>query len=81
MTMTAIDLTVQFGWLPTALNALLMISAAAIGAHVWVSHRRAHRVPIDVRIPATITAIVGRSPSVPATTDQTPSVTSLPEAA
>jgi hypothetical protein len=81
MTMMAIDMTVQFGWFPTALNGLLMLSAAAIGAHVWVSHRRALRVPIDVRFPATVSAIAAGSPSVPATADQTPSVTSLPEAA
>lgn len=79
--MTAIDLTAQFGWFPTALNALLLLAAAAIGAHVWAARRHAPRVPIDVRVPATVSAIVGRSPSVPAMAGQTPGGTSLPEAA
>ena len=75
-------MTAQFGWLPTAMNTLLMISAAAIGAHVWASHRSARQVPIDVtRTPATVTAIVGGSPSAPATAEPAPSVTSVPEAA
>lgn len=79
--MMAIDMTAQFGWFPIGLSGLLILSAAAIGVLVWLDQRNALRVPIDVRKPATITAIVGRSPSVPATADQTPSVTSLPEAA
>ena len=79
--MTAIDLTAPFGWFPTAMNALLLLSAAAIGASVWTSRRRASRVPLDVRVPATVSAIVDRSPSVPATAGQAPSDTSFPEAA
>ena len=79
--MTAIDLTAPFGWFPTAMNALLLLSAAAIGASVWTSRRRAPRVPIDVRVPATVSAIVDRSPSVPATAGQAPSDASFPEAA
>jgi hypothetical protein len=82
MTMLAIDMTAQFGWLPTAMNTLLMISAAAIGAHVWANHRSARQVPIGItRTSATVTAIAFGSHSAPATAEPAPSVTSLPEAA
>jgi hypothetical protein len=80
-TMTGIDMTAQFGWLPTAMNALLMLSATAIAADVWSSRRRALRASINVRTPATVTAIVVGSHSASATADPAPSVTSLPEAA
>ena len=81
VTMTGIDMTAQLGWLPTAMNALLILSATAIAADVWSSRRRALRAPINVRTPATVTAIVVGSHSAPATAEPAPSVTSLPEAA
>lgn len=80
--MTAIDVTAQLAWFPVALNTLLLLAALAIATDVWASRRRARRVsPIGAHVPTTVTAIVGNSPSVPASAGQTPSDTSLPEAA
>jgi hypothetical protein len=77
--MMAIDMTAQLGWLMTVLNALLVVTGAAIAARMWIGRSAVSRH--DVRTASTM-AVVGSSSSAPSSREEeTPSDTSVPEAA
>lgn len=71
-----IDMTAELSWLIPALLTCLALSAAAVAASAWRSADPTRFVLQDREM-----AIVGGSPSVPATAEVAPSDTSVSEAA
>jgi hypothetical protein len=77
--MMAIDMTAQLGSILTALEFALLISTAAlVGAAL---RNLMHPAAAAGRRTASDMATVGASPSVPERSGETPSDTSVPEAA